>query len=210
MTVLDRGAWWSVYRDPELNRLLPQVEINNQNVAAALAAYEQAQAVIRASQASLLPGVAATYSPVQRGRHAGVSTGSAVSSAVMPGLRKPSFTRKAPRAGPSTSGARSAGRWKAMSLARRPISALLANAKLSAQAQLAIAFSICVEDSLKALLHRTVKAYQETQKITQNQYNSGTVSKADLITAQTQVLNTQAQAIATEFPRRNMNTPSRS
>ncbi len=43
-----------------------------------------------------------------------------------------------------------------------------------------------------------MKAYQETARITQNQYNSGTVSKADLITAETQVLNTQAQAIATD------------
>ena len=46
-----------------------------------------------------------------------------------------------------------------------------------------------------------MKVYQETEKITLNQYNSGTVSKADLITAQTQVLNTQAQSIATQVPR---------
>ena len=40
---------------PELSRLVSQVEIDNQNVAAALAAYEQARAMIRESQASLLP-----------------------------------------------------------------------------------------------------------------------------------------------------------
>jgi NodT family efflux transporter outer membrane factor (OMF) lipoprotein len=80
--------------------------------------------------------------------------------------------------------------------------ALLSNATLSAQAQLAIAFfNLRYQDSLKDLLDRTVKVYQETEKITQNQYNSGTVSKADLITAQTQVLNTQAQSIATEVLR---------
>lgn len=80
--------------------------------------------------------------------------------------------------------------------------ALLANATLSAQSQLAIAyFNLRYEDSLKSLLDRTVKAYQETERITKNQYNGGTVSKADLITAETQVLNTQAQAIATDATR---------
>ncbi len=79
---------------------------------------------------------------------------------------------------------------------------LLANAKLSAQAQLAVAyFNLRAQDSLKSLLHRTVAAYQETLKITQNQYNGGTVSKADLITAQTQVLTTQAQEIQTDVLR---------
>ncbi|MGO8739435.1 hypothetical protein [Rhodoblastus sp.] len=43
----DRGAWWSVYRDAELNRLLPLVQIDNQNVAAAVAAHDQADALIR-------------------------------------------------------------------------------------------------------------------------------------------------------------------
>ncbi|MGO9427819.1 efflux transporter outer membrane subunit, partial [Rhodoblastus sp.] len=80
--------------------------------------------------------------------------------------------------------------------------ALLANAKLSSQAMLATAyFNLRAEDSLKSLYDRTVKIYQETEKITQNQYNGGTVSKADLITAQTQVLNTQALSIATDVLR---------
>jgi outer membrane protein TolC len=35
-----RGDWWKVYRDHGLDALLPQVEISNQTVAAAAAAYE--------------------------------------------------------------------------------------------------------------------------------------------------------------------------
>ncbi|HVI15809.1 MAG TPA: hypothetical protein VM822_23445, partial [Pseudolabrys sp.] len=37
---LDRGDWWKVYKDRALDTLLPQVEISNQTVAAAAAAYE--------------------------------------------------------------------------------------------------------------------------------------------------------------------------
>ncbi len=81
-------------------------------------------------------------------------------------------------------------------------SALYSNARLSAQAQLAIAyFNLRAQDSLKSLLERTIKIYKETLKITQNQYNGGTVSKADLITAQTQVLSTEAQAIQVDVLR---------
>ena len=80
----DRGVWWSVYRDAELSRLVSLVEVNNQNVAAALAAYEQARAVIRESQSSLLPTVSGTY-PVTRsgaGSQASSSSGSLTSSTV--------------------------------------------------------------------------------------------------------------------------------
>ncbi len=31
----DRGAWWKIYREPELDGLVSQVEVSNQTVAAA-------------------------------------------------------------------------------------------------------------------------------------------------------------------------------
>ena len=72
----------------------------------------------------------------------------------------------------------------------------LQNAKLSEQAALATAyFDLRAADLLKALLDRTVVAYKKTLTITQNQDKVGVVSKADVITAETQVLQTEAQAI---------------
>ena len=192
---IDRGAWWSVYKDPELSRLEAQVEINNQTVAAALAAYEQSVALTRESQASLFPGVNANYSATRSGDGRNLSTrGRATANTVFYPQGTVSWTVDV---------------WGKV---RRQIesnvalnqsdAALLANAKLSAQAQLAVAyFNLRYEDSQKALLDRTVKIYQETLKITRNQYNGGTVSKADLITAENQVLTTQAQAIAVDAAR---------
>ena len=58
---VDRGDWWSFYRDPKLAFLLKQVEISNQTVAAAAASYEQARALIREAQAALFPTVSASY-----------------------------------------------------------------------------------------------------------------------------------------------------
>ena len=200
---LDRGAWWSVYKDGELNRLLPQVEVNNQTVASALAAMEQAQALTRELQASLFPLVSANYSVTRAGEGRNVSAaGRAVAATNFYPQGTVSWTLDV---------------WGKV---RRQIESnvaltqadagLLANAKLSAQAQLAIAyFNLRTEDTLKDLLQRTVKIYKETLKITRNQYNGGTVSKADLITAENQVLTTEAQAIGVDVPRRNMSTPSR-
>ena len=51
-------------------------------------------------------------------------------------------------------------------------------------------------DSLEDLLNRTVTEFEHSLTITQNQYNAGTAAKSDVITAQTQVLNAQAQLIA--------------
>src|ERR1700743_682851 len=43
---IDRGAWWSVYKDPVLDKLQAQVEISNQNLKAAEASWRQARALV--------------------------------------------------------------------------------------------------------------------------------------------------------------------
>jgi len=56
-----RGDWWKVYKDRALDQLLPQIEVSNQTVAAAAAAYEQARAIVREAQAALFPVATAGY-----------------------------------------------------------------------------------------------------------------------------------------------------
>ena len=58
---LDRGNWWSLYRDSKLDSLLRQVEVSNQTVAMQAAAYEQTRAVIREAQSALFPTLTANY-----------------------------------------------------------------------------------------------------------------------------------------------------
>ncbi len=70
----------------------------------------------------------------------------------------------------------------------------LANATLSAQATLATDyFTLRSLDEQKAILTQTVAAYQRTVTLTENQYRAGTVARGDVISAQLQVLNSQAQ-----------------
>ena len=79
----------------------------------------------------------------------------------------------------------------------------LANAKLSAQSALALAYvQVREADSLRDLLADTVKQYQRSVDIAQNQYNAGTTAKSDVITAQAQLLAAQAQEINTDVARK--------
>jgi NodT family efflux transporter outer membrane factor (OMF) lipoprotein len=195
---LDRGDWWAPYRDPKLDLLIRQVEISNQTVAASAAGYEEAKALIREAQASLFPQLTGNYSYTRT--RTGPLANSLGTSAPRPIIYTTTYTGQVSGPGSVV--------WDidVWGKVRRQIesnvseaqasSADLDNAKLSAQGQLALAyFNLRAADSLRALLTRTVAEYKRTLAITQNQFNSGIVSRADVITAQNQLLNTEAQMI---------------
>ena len=69
----DRGAWWSSFGDPVLDGLMRQVEISNQNVAAAEASFRAAASAVAVAQAAFFPTVDATAS-AQRARTPGAGT----------------------------------------------------------------------------------------------------------------------------------------
>src|SRR5580658_331512 len=61
----DRGDWWAVFKDAELDSLEKQCTTANQSLAAALHAYEQAHDNVTATRASLYPTVGISFG-VQR------------------------------------------------------------------------------------------------------------------------------------------------
>src|SRR6185312_11799526 len=72
----------------------------------------------------------------------------------------------------------------------------LASARLSAQATLATDYiQLRYQEQLKALLETTAVDFKRSLEITQNQYNAGVAAKADVLSAQTQYLDAQSQAI---------------
>ena len=196
---IDRGAWWTVFKDKRLDALASQVEISNENVQAAAAAYDQARAIIRQAQANLFPtltGGASVTRSYQRVNPA--TTGGQVSASV--------YTTNYNWSG--------AGSWQPdvwgkvrrqieSNVAAAQVSAAdLANAKLSAQATLAIAyFNLLATDSLRALLDQTVADYKRTLEIVRNQVANGAVSRADQEAVETQLYSTQALATNTALQR---------
>lgn len=192
----DRGAWWSVFADPDLDGLERQVEVSNQTLRAAIAAYDQSAAVVDEARSALFPTLT-TAPSVTRGQSGSSTIGGAAVSR----------TRTVNTAELSAS-------WEidVWGRLRRAVqgdiasaqasAADLANAKLSAQALLATDyFELRAADALKALLDTTVADYRRALAITTNQYNAGTAARSDVITAQTQLQGAISQAINTGVQR---------
>jgi NodT family efflux transporter outer membrane factor (OMF) lipoprotein len=200
----DRGDWWAPYRDPRLAALLREVEISNQTVAAAAAAYEQSRAIVREAQAALFPVATAGYN-VTRTR-TGALAGTTGGSAVGANLR----TRYTSQYTAPIAGSWDLDVWgkvrrsiESDAAAAQASAADLDNAKLSAQAQLATAyFSLLAADSQTDLLRRTVALFKRTLSIVQNQYNAGfSATNGDVATARAQVETAEAQLISVGLQR---------
>jgi NodT family efflux transporter outer membrane factor (OMF) lipoprotein len=192
---IDRGAWWTIYHDLTLNSLERQVDVSNQTIAAAEAAFRQAAAMVQQARAALFPTANLVYSPTRLYEGPGATGGGKSSSLTRVTLE--------------TTATWDLDVWGKV---RRMIesnielaqasAADVANAKLLAQSQLAVAyFNLRAADSLRALLDRTVADYTHTQTITENQYEQGTVARSDVITAQTQVKTVEAMAINVDAQR---------
>jgi NodT family efflux transporter outer membrane factor (OMF) lipoprotein len=192
---VDRGDWWTVYRDRGLNALLPQVEISNQTVAADAAAYEEAKALIREAQAAWFPTATAGYN-VTRTR-----TGP-LAAATSSGGTAPSGAIYSTLYTAPISGTWDIDVWgkvrrqvESNTAAAQASAADLDNAKLSEQAMLATAyFNLRASDSLIDLLARTIVEYKKTYDIVNNQFKAGySVTAGDVATADANIRTTEAQ-----------------
>ena len=186
-----RGAWWKIFQDPQLDALEEQVNISNQNVAAAEAQFRQARALVQAARAGYFPTVAIGASATRSlgssnaGNALGTTTNQ-VSDLLLTGTAswEPDIWGKVRR----TVEASQAG--------AQASAADLESIRLSTQAILAQSyFQLCALDAQKKLLDATVAAYQKTMDMTNRRYASGVSSKADVLQAETQLKTTQAQAI---------------
>lgn len=188
-----KGAWWSVYNDPELNQLEPLVEVNNQTLAADYAAFRQAEAVTDEEVGSLFPTIGLTGSATRAGssQSSSRSAGSALSGPRTNGTFEGSVSWS-----PDIWG--KIRRQVESDRAAAQVSAAdLANATLSEQALLATDYvNLRGADSEIALLRQTVAAYQRSLQITQNQFNAGVATPLDVITARTQLEGAQASLIS--------------
>ncbi|WP_261540057.1 efflux transporter outer membrane subunit [Burkholderia multivorans] len=62
---LQRDTWWTLYQDPELDRLQQQLLANSPDLGSALARYQQARAATDALRAARLPSVGASAEAVR-------------------------------------------------------------------------------------------------------------------------------------------------
>lgn len=187
----DRGDWWTIYEDPQLNALEDQLNTSNQTIAQFAAAYRQARALVGEARAAYFPTVGASAGATRSGNGSGSSTTSSSRSSVSNSFNVQLDASWEPDLWGSVT--RSVNSQKA---GQQGAAADLANARLSAQATLAQTyFSLRALDSTQKLLDDTVAAYQRSLQLTQNQYAAGVAARSDVIQAQTQLQTAQAAAI---------------
>ncbi len=187
----DRGAWWTVYQNSELNHLEQRCTSANQSIAAALHAYEQAHSLVRENRAALFPtvavGVGASRERVSANRPLRTS---AQSSDYWDFLVPLSISWEPDLWG----GVR---RQIESSAANAQASAAdLANTRLSLQGLLAVTFFQLRGLDLQAqLLRSTLDAYTQALQLTQVRLKGGVSTDSDVAQAQAQLEATRAQLI---------------
>ena len=190
---LPRGKWWEIYNDPDLSAMEEQVAANNQSVAQAEASYRAATALVDAARSNYFPIVSADASISRSGGSRGGSVGGTGSA----GSR--SNTVRTVSLGAS---------WEIdlWGRVRRQVEAQRASADASAsdlagivlsrQASLASSyFQLRLVDAQKQLLDDTITVYRRTLEVTRNRYAGGVSARVDVAQSETQLKNTQVQAI---------------
>jgi NodT family efflux transporter outer membrane factor (OMF) lipoprotein len=163
------------------------VDVDNQTLRGTVAAYRQARALVQESRAALFPTVLGTPS-IQRVRTGGViRTQASLEGNASWELDLWGRIRRQVEADVASAQATAAE---------------VAAARLSVQAELATNYyNLRFQDSLQRLLDDTVKAFERSLQIAQNQYEAGVAARSDVITAQTQLETARAQAIAVGLQR---------
>jgi outer membrane protein TolC len=173
---LERGPWWTLFGDPVLNQMAADIEVSNQNVAAAAAGYAQARALVAEQRAQLFPAVSLGASGDRSGG-GGTRAGNQY-RVNLGGSWEPDIWG---RLGAAVSGAQASAAASAADLAA---------ARLSAQGELAANyFALRQADAQKALLDSTVQGYERVLQITRNRFNAAIAAKSDVLQAETQLAN---------------------
>jgi NodT family efflux transporter outer membrane factor (OMF) lipoprotein len=188
---IPRGAWWTIFNDPQLNDLEPKVEQANQTLRQADANLRAARAEITVRKADRYPTIGInSYSSTSRYSPNSPYFNPAQPQSTSQTLQYPlqfsyevdlwGQVRKNIAAGVEESQATAADR---------------VNILLSLQTELAVDyFEVRSADAQQKLLNDTVAQYQEALRITTNRYLGGVAIKADVTQAQTQLESARVAA----------------
>jgi NodT family efflux transporter outer membrane factor (OMF) lipoprotein len=185
---LQRGPWWELFGDSELNTLEVELTKSNQDLKVAQAHFQQARAMIRFNRSAQFPTLSTAPTIVgeresQNQPYFPVSTYS-TGNYVLPfdlsyELDVWGSVRRTV----------AASRQEAQATAGD-----LATVSLSLHAELAYDyFELRSADAQKELLDDTVKAYQDALELTIDRFEGGAAPKSDVAQAQTQLQTTMVE-----------------
>ena len=184
-----KGAWWTVFGDPQLDALQAKIEVSSETLKAQQARFLQARAAIGISRAGKYPQVTTTpqiTTGVVSGNRANATAHERVTDFTLP----VDFSYEVDVWG------RVSHSVTAASAAAAASAADLEAVRLSLHAELALDyFEVRGLDAERAILDDSVVALQRALELTRNRFAGGIASQADVALAETQLESTRAQAI---------------
>ena len=204
-----RGKWWEIFKDPELNALEEQLNINNQNIKEYFENLMTARAEIREARAQYWPTVTANPT-FQRSRASGTLANT--------------FNTTAPTSptGQATSSGQQTTIWsfpidiswvpdlwgkirnevREAQYASQVSAADLAEEQLTEQASLAeYYFEIRGQDALQKIFDETVQADEKALEVTKGGYQTGVTDYISVVEAQSTLESAQSLAINVKVAR---------
>lgn len=193
-----RGEWWNLFRDPQLSALEGRVQSANQNIAAAVARFDQARAQLAQVRAQLFPSISAAFDPSRLQNSKTVGN-------VFPNSLYNSFYLAADFN-------YELDLWGSVrnqvAQARFNMEASqgdLATVDLDSHADLATDyFTLRGDDTAISVYLQTVKADQTALQVVQNRFDQGDATESDLDQSRAQLANTETQLADERLQRATM------
>ena len=193
----NRGKWWKVFNDPQLNQLEDKANSSNQEIVAAANNFLAARALVREAHSQYFPSVTTNPSIVNSRPSPGQFGGLRAGSSMGVSLSVSSYTNYSLPFDASWE----PDFWghirnsvRANVYAAQASAADLENVRLTDQAELAADYyELRAQDSLKEVLDTTVNAYQDALNLTRAQYTAGLGSEEAVAQAEAQLKAAQAQ-----------------
>ncbi len=186
-----KGNWWEIFQDPQLNALEEKVNVSNQSLRAAVDRFQEARDVLRQTRSSFFPLVTASVSPTQNRESlnkalAGPTSPVNYSDLVLEG----DVSYEADLWGSIRRSVQSSRELAQASAAD------LETLRLSLHAELALDYlTLRGLDAQKQLFDTNVDAFDKALQLTQSRFQGGVASREDVDLAATQLEQTRAQDI---------------
>jgi len=186
-----KGNWWEIFQDPQLNALEEKVNVSNQTLRAAVDRFQEARDVLRETRSALFPLVTASVTPSQnrQSQHKALFGGTApvnYSDLTLVG----DFSYEADVWGSVRRSVQSNRELAQASAAD------LETIRLSLHAELALDYlTLRGLDAQKRLFDTNVDAFDKALQLTQSRFQGGVASREDVDLAATQLEQTRAEDI---------------
>ncbi|HWX38775.1 MAG TPA: efflux transporter outer membrane subunit [Candidatus Sulfotelmatobacter sp.] len=186
-----KGNWWEIFNDPQLNALENKLTVSNQTLRAAVDRFQESRDALRATRSNLYPLVTASVTPTQNRQ----SQNRALRGATSPVNYSDLIVQGDLSYEVDTWGSIRRGVASSRELAQAT-AADLETIRLSLHAELALDYlTLRGLDEQKRLFDNNVDAFQKALELTQSRFQGGVASREDVDLAATQLEQTRAEDI---------------